>query len=398
MAKTLVTYFLKTAVYQGPGSRAMLPDLLGGLGGKRAVLFTDEGLVKAGVADQVTRVMNSAFRGTTTEIVGVFNKIPQDAEAGVIDEAVRYFRELHADAMIALGGGSVLDSVKCIKYVIHKGADHILDLMPANFAFESFPKAQLIPIPHVALPTTAGTGAEVSPAAVVYNQAEKVKGDLAHPFIGADVAILDPELSVSLPKTLTAATAFDALTHAIEGIASPGANCFVDAFGFEAIRRIWRNLPRVIESPGDINGRNELLGAACTAILSFIYAIPGAYPVHNFAHAMGAHHRVHHGTANAVFLTYAMEEIPGLYRPRAKDLAAALDIPSEGKGEDRLLEDCIEAIKGLRQSCNLPGDFKGLELGATELNTLTMAVMRDPIGIIYPLPEGTIRNVLQRVV
>lgn len=398
MAKTLASYFLKTAVHQGPGARAMLPDLLASLGGKRAVLFTDQGLVKAGVADMITRLFDLPHKGYGIELAGVFDKIPQDAESTVIDEAAKYFRDVRGDALIALGGGSVQDSVKGIKYLMHKNKEHILDLMPANFLFEAWPNAQLITIPHIGLPTTAGTGAEVSVGGVIYNAKEKVKADFGHPFIGPDVAILDPELTVTLPKHLTAATAFDALTHAIEGVASPASNIFVDAFGFEAVKKIKQNLPKVMENLGDVEARNELLGASAIAILSFVYAIPGAFPVHNFAHAMGAHYRVHHGTANAIFLTPIMEEIPSLYLPKVEGLAKALDLPVQGKSKETLLQDVIADLVTLRRACGLPDDFKPFNVPTSAIFDLTMAVMKDPIGLMYPVPMDVIGNVLGKVV
>jgi alcohol dehydrogenase class IV len=399
MSKTLVTYYMRTQVLQAPGASAMLPEVLAQLGCRRPVLYADPGLTQAGVTARVAQWFDLPHKGHGPQLAGIFDKIPQDAESSMINEGARFYREQGADGLIALGGGSVQDSVKCIKFILDKGGNDILALMPGNFCFETPPSAKPMNIPHVGIATTAGTGAEVSPAAVVFNSKDKIKGDLAHPYVGPDVAILDPELTVSLPPKLTAATAFDALTHAIEGVASPGSNVFTDAYGFEAVSAICRNLLPVLEKPSYIEGRNALLGASCVAILSFVYAVPGAFPVHNFAHAIGAHFRVHHGTANALFLTAVMEAMPDLYLRRAKDLARAMELHAvAGQSAEKALEAVIGAIKTLRRQSGLPDRFSELGINpSAAMEVLPMAVMRDPIGLIYPIPLEIIGQVLQNV-
>lgn len=171
--------------------------MIQGLGGKRVILFTDKGLVQAGVAAQILDL----FKGIEehVELVGVFDEIEQDAKAENVTKAVRFFREHQADALIALGGGSVLDAVKGIKWMLHKGYDDTEKVLHSSIR-EFPPEAQPTGILHVAIPTTAGTGAEVSPMAVIYNEKLGMKLVIRTPYLNADMAILDPELTVGLPR------------------------------------------------------------------------------------------------------------------------------------------------------------------------------------------------------
>jgi alcohol dehydrogenase class IV len=398
MPTTLSQYFLKTAIYQGSGTIAMLPDMLSSLGAKRAVLFTDEGIVASGVLDKVKTMFELPGKGLACDLAGVFDKVPQDAEMASVNEGARFFRERAADALVALGGGSVLDFAKGVKYLIYKGEDDIRALMPGNMAIVTWPKAEPIPIPHVAINTTAGTGAEISPIAVIYNAADKVKGVLIHPFLNSDVTILDPDLTTGMPKEFTAGSGFDALTHAIEGIASPGAFGISDANGFEAIKTINRRLPVVLEEPGNVSARNDMLGASAMAIISFFYSGMSQIPVHNFAHAFGGKYRVPHGYANGVFLTHVMDAMPELYLPKVKDLAKAFDLEDLKKEPDGLLSDVISRIRQLQKLAGIPEDLKSYNIPKTALDDMTKAVMMDPSGILFPIPEETIRKVIQRVI
>jgi alcohol dehydrogenase class IV len=398
MPTTLSQYFLKTAIYQGSGSVAMLPDILTSLGAKRAVVFTDKGLVLSGVLDNVRAMFDLPSRGLACDLAGVFDEVPQDAEMASVNDGACFAREHAADAIVALGGGSVLDFAKGVKYLLYKGGNDIREVMPGNMAIVTWPKAEPIPIPHVAINTTAGTGAEISPIAVIYNAIDKVKGALIHPFINSDVTILDPDLTLGMPRAITAGTAFDALTHAIEGVASPGAFGMSDANGFEAIRTINRWLPVVLKEPGNVRARNEMLGASAMAIVSFFYSGMSQIPVHNFAHAFGGKYRVPHGYGNGVFLAHVMEAMPELYLPKVKDIARAFDLDDLKKDPEALLGDVLSRIRQLKSEAGIPEDLKEYGIPQSALDDMTKAVMMDISGILFPIPEEIIRKVIQRVI
>ncbi|MFL6561937.1 MAG: iron-containing alcohol dehydrogenase, partial [Bacillus sp. (in: firmicutes)] len=186
MKTTLSQFMLRTGIYSGSNSRAMVPSLFAGLGAKRVLLLSDRGLEKAGIVEKVASIFELTGHGSGPQLVGTYLDIAQDAESRCINDAVRYAKEVGADSLLAVGGGSVLDTVKGVKYALHKGLSDIKEAIPGGLLYEQFPKANFIPIPHIAIPTTAGTGSEVSPIAVIFNEDIQMKTNIINPFINAD--------------------------------------------------------------------------------------------------------------------------------------------------------------------------------------------------------------------
>jgi alcohol dehydrogenase class IV len=395
---TLSQFSLRSAIYSGSNSRAMVPDLFKGLGSKRVVLFSDRGLEKAGVVDKVAQIFELTSKGNGPKLAGIYVDIAQDAESRSVNEALRYAREVGADGLLAVGGGSVLDTVKGVKYAMHKGLTDIKDAIPGGFLFEQFPKATHIPIPHIAIPTTAGTGSEVSPIAVIYNEDIQMKGNIINPFLSADIAVLDPDLTVGLPPAITAFTGFDALTHAIEAFASPNATALTDAHALHAIRLIEKNLPVAVAEGSNLDARMEMLQASLMGITAFSFAL-NAIPVHNFAHAYGALFRIPHGLANAVFLPVVMEFVPSLYLPKVKELASALRVDFNADEENEaVLAKVVEKIRLLQHKTGLPSDFTEYNLTEEDLERVAGAVAKDPAAVSFPMPKELIQAVGQQVV
>jgi alcohol dehydrogenase class IV len=388
---------LRTAIYSGSNSRAMVPSLFAGLGAKRVVLLSDRGLEKAGVVQKVAEIFNLTSHGSGPQLVGQYLDITQDAESRCINDAVRYVKEVGGDALLAVGGGSVLDTVKGVKYALHKGLSDIKEAIPGGLLYEQFPKANFIPIPHIAIPTTAGTGSEVSPIAVIFNEDIQMKTNIINPFINADMAILDPDLTVGLPPFITAFTGFDALTHAIEALASPTATALTDAHALHAIRLIEKNLPAAVADGSNLAARMDLLQASLMGITAFSFAL-NAIPVHNLAHAYGALFRIPHGLANAVFLPVVMEMVPTLYLPKVNELAAALDVEVKGDTPEAALAKVVEKIRLLQHKVGLPADFKQYTITEENLAQTIPAVMKDPAALSFPMPKELIAAIGQRVV
>ena len=388
---------LRTGIYSGSNARAMVPSLFAGLGAKRVVLLSDRGLEKAGVVQKVTEIFNLTGHGSGPQLVGQYLDITQDAESRCINDAVRYVKEVGGDALLAVGGGSVLDTVKGVKYAIHKGLSDIKEAIPGGLLYEQFPKANFIPIPHIAIPTTAGTGSEVSPIAVIFNEEIQMKTNIINPFINADMAILDPDLTVGLPPFITAFTGFDALTHAIEALASPTATALTDAYALHAIRLIEKSLPVAVSEGTNIAARMDLLQASLMGITAFSFAL-NAIPVHNMAHAYGALFRIPHGLANAVFLPVVMEMVPTLYLPKVNELAAALDVEVKGDTAETALAKVVEKIRLLQHKVGLPADFKQYNITEENLAQTVPAVMKDPAALSFPMPKELIAAIGQRVV
>jgi alcohol dehydrogenase class IV len=397
MKTSLSQFMLRTGIYSGSNSRAMVPSLFAGLGAKRVVLLSDRGLEKAGVVQKVAEIFQLTGHGSGPQLVGQFLDISQDAESRCINDAVRYVKEVGGDALLAVGGGSVLDTVKGVKYALHKGLSDIKEAIPGGLLYEQFPKANFIPIPHIAIPTTAGTGSEVSPIAVIFNEDIQMKTNIINPFINADMAILDPDLTVGLPPFITAFTGFDALTHAIEALASPTATALTDAYALHAIRLIEKNLPVAVAEGTNLAARMDLLQASLMGITAFSFAL-NAIPVHNMAHAYGALFRIPHGLANAVFLPVVMEMVPALYLPKVKELAEALDVEAKGDTAETALAKVVEKIRLLQHKVGLPADFKQYNISEENLAQTVPAVMKDPAALSFPMPKELIAAIGQRVV
>lgn len=397
MKTSLSQFMLRTGIYSGSNSRAMVPSLFAGLGAKRVVLLSDRGLEAAGVVQKVAEIFNLTGHGSGPQLVGQFLDISQDAESRCINDAVRYVKEVGGDALLAVGGGSVLDTVKGVKYALHKGLSDIKEAIPGGLLYEQFPKANFIPIPHIAIPTTAGTGSEVSPIAVIFNEDIQMKTNIINPFINADMAILDPDLTVELPPYITAFTGFDALTHAIEALASPTATALTDAYALHAIRLIEKNLPIAVAEGTNLAARMDLLQASLMGITAFSFAL-NAIPVHNMAHAYGALFRIPHGLANAVFLPVVMEMVPTLYLPKVKELAEALDVEVKGDSAEEALAKVVEKIRLLQHKVGLPADFKQYNISEENLAQTVPAVMKDPAALSFPMPKELIAAIGQRVV
>jgi alcohol dehydrogenase class IV len=397
MKTSLSQFMLRTGIYSGSNSRAMVPSLFAGLGAKRVVLLSDRGLEKAGVVQKVAEIFNLTGHGSGPQLVGQYLDISQDAESRCINEAVRYVKEVGGDALLAVGGGSVLDTVKGVKYALHKGLSDIKEAIPGGLLYEQFPKANFIPIPHIAIPTTAGTGSEVSPIAVIFNEDIQMKTNIINPFINADMAILDPDLTVGLPPFITAFTGFDALTHAIEALASPTATALTDAHALHAIRLIEKNLPTAVADGSNLAARMDLLQASLMGITAFSFAL-NAIPVHNLAHAYGALFRIPHGLANAVFLPVVMEMVPALYLPKVNELAAALDVEVKGDSAEAALTKVVEKIRLLQHKVGLPADFEQYNITEENLAQTIPAVMKDPAALSFPMPKELIAAIGHRVV
>lgn len=387
-------FMMRTAIHSGAGVRAMIPDLFKGSGSKRVVLFSDKGLKQAGVIDQIVDIFENTSSGV--ELAGIFTDIDQDAGSECVNGAAKFYREVAADGMLAVGGGSVMDTVKGVKFVLSKGVLDVKEVIPSGFVNVAWPEANHIPIPHIAVPTTAGTGSEVSPIAVIYNETKKIKSNLIHPFINADMAILDPELTVGLPPFITAFTGFDALTHAIEALASPKATPITDAYALQAIRIIHQFLPQAVEDGQNKEARLQMLQASLMGITAFSFAL-SAIPVHNFAHAYGALFRIPHGLANAVFLPVVMEAVSDLYLPKVNELAQSLDVDVQGKDPNGALTAVIAKIKELQKQVNLPSTFSEYNISQESVKKTVPAVKLDPAGVAFPLPEDVILHVGKKV-
>ncbi|MDD9964522.1 MAG: iron-containing alcohol dehydrogenase [Gammaproteobacteria bacterium] len=379
-----------TVIKVGPGCRSLVPQTFADQGCQRVALITDKGLIEAGVVEKV----REAFEGQVVQIAGTFDSVRQDNDTRDIRDCAGWYREVGADGLLAVGGGSVLDTAKCVKVLLGMKVDSITDLMTGHIEFYKRPKAKPLGIPHISLPTTAGTGADVSASSALFDAASKRKLIFFHTYMGSDFAFLDPELTVTLPPKLTAEPAFDSLSHSIESFFSTKANSMADAFALRSARLVYQYLPVAVENGDDIDARAELQTASAMSVMASVSAL-GCNPIHNFADAIGPMFGVSHGLANAVYLPIVMKNLPSHYRPRIKEFAQGLDIPIHSNDDDQqILDRVISEFVSLQQKCGIPAKLS-IEIEREQIDDLKVAVKEDPAAAGFPLPDDVITACLE---
>ena len=380
-------------IRSGAGSHILVPDLIQGLGGKRPILFSDKGLTDAGLTQKIKSLFDMV---PGIKLAGVFDDIQQDAKSSNINNGVKYFKECNADSIIAIGGGSVLDTAKTVKWCLNRGVNQVEYVLTGN-VLEVWPEAQPLGIPHVSIPTTAGTGAEISTISVVFNELLNVKCNLMNPYLCSDIAVLDPDLTVGLPPKVTAFTGMDALTHAVEGFFSTKATNFSDAFALHAAKIIVENLTTAVHEGKNVAARANMLQASAMAITAFQAAMANI-PIHNLAHTFGAKYGIPHGLANAVLMPSVLKNMPSMYLPKINAFAPALGVVPNAENPQETLDECINVINELREAVNLPASFDEFNIDAAHIPQLVPAVQGDPSALSFRIPDDIIVKVSQEVI
>jgi acyl-CoA reductase-like NAD-dependent aldehyde dehydrogenase/alcohol dehydrogenase class IV len=303
-----VQYNAPTQVMAGHGSLAGVYQEVVRLGGSRALVLTDKGVRDAGLLKLAEDALGDFC-------VGVFDAIAQDTDLATVDQATDMARDRGVDIIVSLGGGSVIDTAKAVCVTLKNGgkADAHVGLMRLT-------EPQ---IPHIAIPTTSGTGSEVTNVSVIKSGSAGRKVYIIDTRIIPNTAILDPCFTVTLPPALTASTAMDAMTHAVEALTSTWANPICDGHALQAIRLIRENLPRVIADGRDEQARSSMQVAATAAGWAFGNAQVGL--AHSMAHTVGMLSNVPHGAACGIVL-------PAVMRFNADHAAEKLALAAQALG------------------------------------------------------------------
>ncbi len=336
----LFEFYVRPRILYGPRSVREVGFEAKKLGCTCAVIVTDRVLHQAGLAQKVV----DGLAGSGVTLGGIFDDVPPNSEVGVVQRGADFARDAGCDLLIALGGGSVMDTAKGMNVLLSEGGS-LLDYEGAGLLTRPLR-------PLIAIPTTAGTGSEVTIAAVIRDEAQGLKLEFNSPFMMPDVAILDPELTLSLPPGLTAATGMDALTHAIESYVSTGTQPLSDAMAIGAIKMISANLRQAVHHGEDLEARGNMLLAANMAGIAFSNSLCGI--VHAMAHPCGGRYGVPHGVANSILLPYGMEYNQPACASRLADVAAALGVDTRGMDDDAAAAAGIEAVRQLARDCSLP--------------------------------------------
>ncbi len=356
---------LNETSYYGAGCRTVVAEEIRKRGFRKAMLITDKDLVKFGVAAKVEEVLRGA------EIpYEIFSEIKPNPTIRNVLDALAAFEKSGADCIVALGGGSAIDTAKAVG-VIYKNPE-FKDVRSLEGTAPTKNRA----VPTFALPTTAGTAAETTINYVITDEEHKKKMVCVDPNDIPMCAVIDCELMMSMPKGLTASTGMDALTHAIESYITPGAWTMSDMFETKAIELIHEHLYNAVQNGADVVAREGMAEAQYIAGMGFSNV--GLGIVHSMAHPLGAFYDTPHGVANALLLPYVMAyNADSQARPKYLGIARAMGVDTTGMTVDEGVEAAIGAVRALSLSINIPQRLHEIGVREEDLHDLAVAAFHD---------------------
>jgi alcohol dehydrogenase len=324
----------------GPGCLDQIGQEVKTLKGEKVLIVTDPGIIKAGLLDQLEPYLAKA--GVP---YALFDQVEPDPRIEVVDQALDRLKREKCDAVIGLGGGSALDIAKVVA-VMAVNPGHISSYFGVDLLGQPG-------LPLIGIPTTAGTGSEVTPIAILSDEREHLKKGVVSSHLFPRVAILDPLLTLGVPPAVTAYTGMDALIHAIEAFTSVNANDLTDHLAFRAIELTYGHLPTAYARGEDVQARSKMLEGSMLAGMAFANA--GVTAVHAFAYPLGGEfHHIPHGLANAVMLTHVLRFNMLGNLPKFAEISSALGLYTEDLTDRQAAEEGIETIEELMEDLNLP--------------------------------------------
>lgn len=351
-------FILNEVSYFGPGARKEIAGVVARLGYKKALVVTDKGLMKFGVAQMVIDELEKA--DIPYEI---FDDVKPNPTVSNVKNGIMACQKAQADFIVAIGGGSAMDTAKGIGIVCNN--PEFADIVSLEGTADTKKKC----VPIIALPTTAGTAAETTINYVIIDEKKQKKMVCVDPNDIPAVAIVDAELMYSLPKSLTASTGMDAMTHAIEGLITKAAWEMSDMFEIKAIEMIYKYLPIAVNDPKNPEGRNGM--AVAQYIAGMAFSNVGLGVDHGMAHPMSALHDVPHGVACAILLPVVMRFNTPAAKAKYVDIAKACGVYKDDMTVDEAAEAACQAIADLSKLVGIPQHLS--ELGITEADIPALA-------------------------
>jgi len=351
-----------TAIKFGNGRISELADHCKAAGIARPLLVTDKALASLPITAQALDILEKAGLGRA-----VFSDVDPNPNEANMAEGIKVYLAGGHDGVVCFGGGSALDLGKMIALMAHQRADlSVWDLEDIDDWFTRADGEKIAPI--VAVPTTAGTGSEVGRAGVLTNSATHKKKIIFHPKLLPTVTICDPELTVGMPRFITAGTGMDALAHCLEAYSSPHYHPMSQGIALEGMRLVFENLPKVYANAHDLTARAHMMSAAAMGAVAFQ---KGLGAIHSLSHPVGAIYGTHHGTTNAVVMPMVLD----FNRPAIEGVitraAAYLGIAGGFDGFK-------QAILDLRRTLDIPQNLTAMGVDPARLDEMTEMALEDP--------------------
>ncbi len=358
MSENFFTFQVVPEIIFGSGAVERVGKEAKKRGRNKVLLISDEGIAKAGLLKKVEELLVKEGLEVT-----IFDKVEPEPWVEIADEAGGTAREKNCDLIIGVGGGSCMDIAKAAA-VLATNEGKAKDYQGLN----KVPKPGL---PKIMVPTTAGTGSEVTFTAVLSNKEPRGKGGINSPYLFPELALLDPLLTLSMPSAITASTGMDALTHAIESYTSLQATVITDILSLKAVELIAHNLPRAVAESQNAEVRENMLLGSLLAGMALANAGVGA--VHALAYPLGGLYRIPHGVANGLMLPYVMEFNLEKSLEKFARIARAMGEEIEGLSLQEAAQQSVEAVTKLSGEVSVPRKIKKLEAGITEKDFPQMA-------------------------
>lgn len=349
---------LPTGIEFGPGKISSLSDILPG---GDTLLLTDKGVAASGIVDKVA-AQCQAVSGKVHQ----FMDIPPEPSEDQVTEVVAKLSELNVSAIVALGGGSVMDMAKLVGVMLN-GGPTMQDLFDGKL-----PRKRDLPL--VMIPTTAGTGSEATPNAIIYRPSQQLKVGIVCDAFMPDRVILDPELTTGLPAAITASTGMDALCHALECYISNKANLLSDVLAVEATRLIFKSLKKSYTNGGDLEARADMLLASFYA--GICIASSGTNGVHALSYPLGGRYRIPHGVSNAVLLAPVFAANKDACISKLASIAPLCGKNMDGTNDAQKADIFVQALEELSRDLGIPAHLSELGVPAEDLDDIVEAALQ----------------------
>lgn len=385
MLRTVYSLRTPDKVIAGPGSIQNLKEIISSVNAKNIVIMTDPGIFKIGLADRVKNVFEDMGLN-----IGIINTIPPEPTVAQVYEIFEQAKGLKADLLVAVGGGSAMDMTKLIS-VMFTNSSFTANILDNSLIVNAG-------IPMVFIPTTAGTGAEATPNAIVAVPEKETKVGVVSERMIANYVILDPEMTTGLPPSITATTGLDALSHALECYISAKANPFSDMYALEAMRLIVNNIRTATSNGTDIDARHAMLlgafyGGTCIAT-------SGTNAVHMLAYPLGGKLHFPHGTSIAVLIPYVMEYNMDSCIDKFAHIADFVGISEQGMTNEQKAKRFVDELYALNRDLNISANLAQYNLTEEDLSKMAdsaLEITRLAVNNPKPITKEAVIDIYKKL-